>query len=274
MLKHLWIIAGLSLLFGCVHNKVMMKQSISPSVITISRNSLSYDNIVICGNFNVNLFTGYKKSRIVVHGDRRDLQKLKTVVRGNTLFIIENSRTYPNYGYVVLDLYPRHLTSLNYKGTGAVIGNNLYSNYLNLSINNSGKTQLNGQMNVHQLTINGNGIFSLYWIKSHNLIIREFGNATVLLAGIADQLDVELWQNSRFNGRYLRAKQVFVKTHDHAIAGVNAMSAQHTLASDASDIYFYNLPNTRADFMAYNGSVLDMRDWQLFNNQEYTQYNK
>ena len=45
-------------------------------------------------------------------------------------------------------------------------------------------------------------------------------------------------------------------------------------ATENSDIRFYNLPNTKADFMAANGSVLDMRNlsWPVF--EEYTPYNK
>ena len=87
-------------------------------------------------------------------------------------------------------------------------------------------------------------------------------------------MEVELWNHADFNGRYLRASRAFVKTHDNSVAKISAVRRQHTLASDASDIYFYNLPEMRTDFMAYDGAVLDMRDWNLLCEQEYTIYNK
>ncbi|MDP1614549.1 MAG: hypothetical protein Q8L68_01995, partial [Methylococcales bacterium] len=70
-------------------------------------------------------------------------------------------------------------------------------------------------------------------------------------------------------------KESFVKTHDHAIAEVTTLKHQHSLASDASDIYFYKVPKTKADFMAFNGSVLDMHEWaQDGRFDPYNSYNK
>ena len=103
--------------------------------------------------------------------------------------------------------------------------------------------------------------------------MRERGNAFVQLAGIADRLDVELWGNARFRGRYLRANTLFVKTHDSSLAEVSAVKRQHTLASGSSDIHFYNIPQLKTDLMAFNGAVLDMRDWNNPWTQEYNQYN-
>ena len=84
-----------------------------------------------------------------------------------------------------------------------------------------------------------------------------------------DRLDVELWNTAHFNGRYLRAEHSFVKTHDRSLAEISVIRNQHTLASGKSNIYFYELPLTRADFMAFDGSVLDLREWENY----YTPYN-
>ena len=98
--------------------------------------------------------------------------------------------------------------------------------------------------------------------------------AKIQLAGIVNRLEVELWGAARFKGRYLRAQRSFVKTHDKSVAEISAVNHQSTLATDASDIYYYNIPDTRADFMAFNGSVLNMREWSLYELQEFTRYNK
>ena len=80
--------------------------------------------------------------------------------------------------------------------------------------------------------------------------------------------------SSQFKGRYLRAQRSFVKTHDQSVAEISAVNHQSNLATDASDIYYFNIPNTRADFMAFNGSVLDMREWSQYDTEEFTRYNK
>jgi hypothetical protein len=85
---------------------------------------------------------------------------------------------------------------------------------------------------------------------------------------------VELWGVAQFKGRYLRAQRSFVKTHDKSVAEISTVNHQSNLATDASDIYYYNIPNTRADFMAYNGSVLDMREWDRADMQNFNRYNK
>jgi hypothetical protein len=99
-------------------------------------------------------------------------------------------------------------------------------------------------------------------------------NIPVTTAGAVDVLDAELWDESRFNGRYLRGQRVFVKTHQRSVAEIAAVKRQHSLASDTSDIRFYNLSTMRADFMAFDGAVLDMRDLGLPYTQEYNPYNK
>ena len=94
------------------------------------------------------------------------------------------------------------------------------------------------------------------------------------MAGIVGTLDMELQGSARFNGRYLRGTDVFAKTYDHSVADICVTKTQHTLASNSSNIYFHNLPKMKADFMAFDGAVLDMRDLSAPFLQEYTQYNK
>jgi hypothetical protein len=216
-------------------------------------------------------------------------------------------------GDVTVDISMQVLRRFTYKGKGIVTGHHIQTSDLDMHIQNPEKTSFDGQLHLHHLTvigpgytemdgisgsdvnitlrknpkvqltgmaklasldINGKAIFSFYWVKSDTLRLRARGNPRIQLAGTAERLDVELWGNTQFHGRYLRARRVFAKTHDHAIAEIATLSRQHTLALDASDIYFYNLPTMRTDFMAKNGAVLDMRDWELAMEQEYTRYNK
>ena len=216
-------------------------------------------------------------------------------------------------GRALAEIHAHYLSSFAYKGTGTVTGNNIQSRGLELLINNNGQTILNGNMILRNLTIKGSGRtqlkgihghimqmkisgsahvqlagdidlaalnlrddawVSMYWVKTKALRIRERDRAFVQMAGRVQVLDVELWCDSKFNGRYLRGDRVFAKTHDKAIADISVLRSQHTLASDSSNIYFYNLPDMKADFMAYDGAVLDMREWYSSHMEEYTRYNR
>lgn len=272
----------------------------------------AFNQVVVEGNINVSLHTGYSRPQVILHGEIRDLAQVKVSVRDNTL-IIHLGKGYPQCGPVLAEIRGHYLNSFSYRGVGTVTGNHLRSGLLDLSIDNPGRTtlggtiflrklkvsgggytqisgikspylqlsitgksrvQLAGVMNITSLNLAGGSWLGMYWVKSKMLTIRAKDKTFIQLAGVVDKLDVELWSVARFNGRYLRAKRAFVKTHDKAIAEVSAINRQHTLATDASDIYFYNIPNMKTDFMAYDGSVLDMRDWDLYAMRDYDRYNK
>lgn len=271
-----------------------------------------FTRIQVQGNIDVSLHTGDLNPRVILHGDPRGFPDVQ-ITEKNGLLYINEGKGYPHFGRVKTEIHTQYLTSFSYKGAGEVIGNNLQSRLLDLSINNKGKTfiqgkialrklnisgsgqtqiggitghlcqikvsnkahvQLVGTLDVNSLNLEGNGWISLYWMQSRSLKIRARDDAFIQMAGIADMLDVELWDHARFNGRYLRGTRVFTKTHDNSVADICVIKTQHTLASDSSNIYFHNLPHMKADFMAYNGSVLDMREWELSAMQEHTRYNR
>lgn len=264
------------------------------------------------GRLNVNLYTGAARPRLVLHGDPRDLAYVVVRVLAGELRV-SLGKGYPHFGPVQVDIYTHYLNGIQYRGAGDVVGKRLRTSSLDVVIDNPGRTDLQGTIGLHQLVVRGGGLvdirgirspgvliklsgqstvrlagvvqlssldigedsrLSLYWVKSEALIVRAHGKSSIQLAGVVNKLDVELWDFARFHARYLRARRAFVKTHDHAVAEMAAIQHQHTLASGASDIHFYDIPETRADFMAYNGSVLDMRPLGLPFDQEYNQYNK
>ncbi|KGP64051.1 hypothetical protein EP47_03780 [Legionella norrlandica] len=272
----------------------------------------SFNQVVVQGRLNVTLHTGYKKPAVMLRGDPRDLTQVSTIVKNNTLYVSLGAG-YPDYGTVNVDIRSTFLNRFRYEGAGVITGNNLHTSYLDLYIANEGTTSLGGSIglqrlvavgngvtqisgvssrnlqivlkgdpkvgisgvvNLSSLKIYGKGMLSLYWIKSDTLTIRAKKEAKIQLAGIVNKLDVELWGFAQFKGKYLRAQRSFVKTHDKSMAEISAVNHQSTLATDASDIYYYNLSKTRADFMAFNGSVLDMRDWNQPDLKDFDRYNK
>lgn len=303
-------------LVSCAHNSTKKPSISSPQhtykSTTQYRNVGSFNQVDAQGRFNVTLHTGYKKPQVVLRGDPRDLEQLKTVVSGSILYVVLG-KGYPKYGAVHADIQGRFLNRFSFKGEGRIIGSQLHTSVLDLFIANKGTTKLGGSIGLRRLNVIGSGFteisginsqnlqvylkgnpkvqlfgvanvtslvldgspwFSMYWMKSDTLTIRAKKKAQIQLAGTVNRLDVELWGYARFKGRYLRAQRSFMKTHDHAVAEISSVNHQSTLATGASDIYYYNIPNTRADFMAYNGSVLDMREWDRADMQNFNRYNK
>lgn len=272
----------------------------------------AFTRVYVSGILNVSLHTGFAHPAVILHGDPRDLAYVTTRVVNGVLRIMLGAG-YPQHGGIQVDVNSHYLNSFEYHGAGFVTGNRLHTRLLDLVIDNPSKSTFHGQIGLRKLDVKGGGYteisginspylmlnisgksivrltgrvnlssidmqndgrLSLYWVKSRELMVRARGKAFIQLAGLVDKLNVELWGNARFNGRYLRAERAFVKTHDKSVAEISAVKRQHTLASDASDIHFYNIPSMKADFMAYDGAVLDMRDLGLPFIQEYNQYNK
>lgn len=272
----------------------------------------SFNQVNIQGQINVNLHTGYKKPQVLLSGDPRDLVQVKTEIKNSTLYLTIGGG-FPKHGAVSADVRGRYLNQIRYNGAGYLTGNQLHTSMVDMYLSNKGttklggsiglrtlhitgsgytqingissrnvdlvfkgdpKVQLRGMANIRKLNMDGSGWLSLYWVKSDWLTIRAKSSSQIQLAGVANRLDVELWDKAQFKGRYLRAQRSFVKTHNQALAEISSVNHQSSLASDASDIYYYNLPNTRADFMAFNGSVLDMREWFQTESRDFDRYNK
>ncbi len=271
----------------------------------------AYNSLDVVGKLNVKVSTNSKKSLVILKGDVRDIAHVRTHLKGGKLIINADSG-YPRYALSV-ECRSRYLNAFNYSGQGEIVGKPVNSGLLDLSIRNGGTTlfsgainlrsiivsgagntkitginspdltvfihdshhvQLIGKATVKQLNLQGKGHLDLYWLKSDELTVRAKDDTQIQLGGIANRVDVELWGHAQFNGRYLRAKRVFVKTHNHSIARVVALDRQHALALDASDVFFYNIPQMKAGFMGDAGAILDMRAWNRFAMKDYTHYNK
>ena len=257
------------------------------------------------------LHTGYSRPQVIIHGDPRDWAYVQTKVSNGSLYVMLGSG-YPQHGSVTVDIKGRYLNAFSYHGAGIVKGMRLNTGLMDVDIENQGNTTLQGQIGLRKLTVKGSGSteiigvhssylqlalagkptvrlsglaniadlkmadsakLSLYWVKSTNLMIHAKDRSDIQLAGKVGRLQVELWGQSHFNGRYLRAEEAFVKTHGVSIAEIASVDHQHTLASDRSDIRFYNLPTTQTDFMIKQGAVLDMGEGDT-NFKELTKYKR
>ncbi|CAM2873793.1 Protein of uncharacterised function (DUF2807) [Legionella steigerwaltii] len=300
------------LLTACAHHGPR-KKTASPLPLAVKTKQVrqvpAFNQVVVDGPFSVNLHTGYKEPQVILSGDARDLATVKAEVKQNTLYLTMGNPHGPVYADVrgqflnrlmaqgvplirgsqirtsVLDVYlvktgnvrlggSIGLRVLDVKGKGLVQIGGISSQNLQIHLQGDPKVQLEGVANLANLSMYGNAWLSLYWVRTDNLTVRAKQKSTIQLAGAVNRLDVELWGNARFKGRYLRAQRSFVRTHGHSVAEISVAKHQSNLATDASDIYYFNLPTTRADFMAFDGSVLDMREWNQAELKDFTRYNK
>ncbi|WP_133129908.1 GIN domain-containing protein [Legionella yabuuchiae] len=309
MLRRSFVLIFLVLLTACAHHQTTPT---TLPAIKQTRDVGAFNRVIVTGNINISLHSGYSKPKVILTGAAADLANVTTTVSGSTLTIVAG-KGYPKFGPITAKVQGRFLNRFEYHGNGIVKGTKLNSNLIDLIINNdkgntilggnlgvrklkvtsgtvdisgvrshnlmldlsgNAKLKLRGMANVTSLTMVDQSWLSFHWVNSKVLVVRGYDQSYIQLAGVTDKLDLELCEKAHFNGRYLRAERAFVKTFNKALAEISAVKRQHTLASDASDIHFYNLPQMRTDFLAFEGSVLDMRDLRMPFIQEYTDYNK
>lgn len=269
------------------------------AAVEAHRQVAHFEKIRIVGPFDVDLHTGHHRSNLVLKGQPEALSYLETEVKDNTLFV-RCPQKCAQHGQLFLRINAARLRDFTYRGKGKITGFALHAPILNLYIQNAGITRLDGYLGLRRVIISGGGYttlsgvksqalwlrikgrskvqirgevqlaglkledgawLSMYWLKANRLELRGRGDTVFQFAGIVNVLDVELWGNARFMGRYMRAAETYVKTHDHSLAEISTWRHQHTLATDASDIYYFEWPRAKANFMAVNGAVLDFKEW-------------
>jgi hypothetical protein len=106
-----------------------------------------------------------------------------------------------------------------------------------------GITAIAGYANVKTINATQNGHIYLYWVASDGIYINVRDNARVGLAGAARNVDVEVSGNARYEGKYLRTDNIYVKTRGYSHANVFPQQKLFANASDFSSIYFFGTPN-------------------------------
>lgn len=144
------------------------------------------------------------------------------------------------------------------RGAGPVIINGVNTTDLSLNADGHNDITLRGYVALRHLFYHGDGKFKATGIATPRLVVRGGGSGTIYLSGRVGEFDVILHDSIRLNARKLIGRRVFAKTYNRSVAELHSTHAQHVLASDASDIYFYKNSEFKADYMAYNGAVLDM----------------
>lgn len=152
-----------------------------------------------------------------------------------------------------------NLRNVSLRGEGNYIlnggGNNLH---LHLVIGEKARVTIKGTMSLKLLEMTGGSFLNLSRVQAKDLRVMMSNESGARLAGSAKWALIKADGNSRFDGQHLHITEAFVKTYDNAIAQIFVTSKQHTLASDQSNIYYYNNATYQTDFMAENGTVLNL----------------
>ena len=285
----------------------------SKVVTSVEKKVGQFESVYVENNINVSLHSGYKHPKVILKGAASDLKNV-FVSNHHGRLEVSVGEGFPKCGPVTAVIRGGHFSRFEYQGSGVVKGTKLNLSYLDLVIDNErGSTTLGGHVGVRSIKLTGEGPTTitgldsphlnlnlngrttldlkgkanvgnivvndyarvkLYWANSKKLKIRGYGHANIQLAGLAQEMNLELCDMAHFNGRYLRASRAWVKTHGRSVAEIVADDRQHALASDTSDIYYYYLPDMGTDFLAFNGAVLDMRDLGLPYIQSYDMFNR
>ena len=133
---------------------------------------------------------------------------------------------------------------IRHDGDGEVNILGAVSDSLSIDASGNGTTSLLGYANLKKISAMNNSQVYLYWVRSVAAFIDERDNARVGLAGKASNLNIDITDNTRFEGSYLYGDNVYVNTAVYAHANVAPQNKLFALAQGGSSIYYYPSPRT------------------------------
>jgi hypothetical protein len=130
------------------------------------------------------------------------------------------------------------------------------SDGLNLTSSGAGITTLVGYANLKKLSAEDSSRVYIYWVNSNGIYVDVHDKAHVGIAGASRNLDVEVDGHAIFQGKYLRADNVYVRTRTYSHANVTPGQKLFASAMDNSSIYFFGAPNVVSRYTLGNGAVI------------------
>jgi hypothetical protein len=204
-----------------------------------------------------------KHGPITVDVGLRELYDIKYIGKGNII----GRRLYSNQldvkiknGENTTTLLEGHmnLNRVMLRGAGNMELRDTASQSMQLYLGGKVRVKISGIMRLKSLTMHRNAALIVSHARSKFLNITMAGSSRAKLSGHAQFVIANLEGASQLNARGLRINEAFVKTQDNAIAQIYVLNKQHTLATDQSNIYYYNKPTYNTNFMGKNGAVLNL----------------
>jgi len=120
----------------------------------------------------------------------------------------------------------------------------------------SGFTGIAGNVNLKQVVAQGNSCVFVYRVNSCDTKVLVYQNATVGLAGITKNLIVNTSGYGTFQGSYLHAESVYVRTANWSHANVASNHKIFAAATNKSSIYYVGSPTDVSTFPGNDASIL------------------
>ncbi len=130
------------------------------------------------------------------------------------------------------------------------------SDSLDIQSAGSGTTAIAGYATLKRLNAIQNSRVYLYWVSSNGIYANVHDNSRVGLAGTVRNLDVEVDGASRFEGKYLRADNIYITTRNKSHANVFPVQRLFATALDNSSIYIFGAPNVVSRYTMGNGVII------------------
>jgi hypothetical protein len=132
---------------------------------------------------------------------------------------------------------------------------------INVVATDNAQVKIRGTINLKNLTTRGNSCVNAMWVDSCHVKMCSSDNSKVVLAGFTCILDAALNSCSSLDARFLRSKEVFIKTTDYACAKVLPIFALYGFAKHYSGVYYYKTPAFITRNSTESGNILQMEYW-------------
>lgn len=257
----------------------------------------AFSEVTAHGQVDMVFNRGSRDGQVELFGDSRDLAQVKTE-RIDDILYLTVPKQLPRYGRIKAVISTKYVNAIRFNGKGNVDGSRISGRDMDLIFNSKGRVRLNGHLDIkrlvatntadikingiesnqmsvimsgapsvklkgfaklEKLSYGGQGDLSLHWVKSDKLDVEGHGEAKVHLAGTVKFLNTKLYNEAELDGQYLRVAKAYVKTFNHALARLQPIRQLNAIAADESNIFYYNSPKFKADYMMANGAVLNMR---------------
>lgn len=146
--------------------------------------------------------------------------------------------------------------SIVHNGNGDLNIIGVDSDNLSIFACGSGKTALSGFANLRQVTASDHARVFMFWVNSQNTDVTVHDQARVGLAGSTGTLNVNADGESCFQGAYLQAGTVYVRTNHSAHANVATRRKLFAEAKESSTIYYFGSPDYVDAFPSVKGQIL------------------
>ena len=146
------------------------------------------------------------------------------------------------------------IKSILHQGRGNIniIGAN--SAGLQIDAAGSGKIGINGIVNLRAVRARGQTRVYVYKVASNRLHADAHDRARIGLLGSSQQLFVNTFRSSCFGGKYLCAREAYVRSYGSSHINVSATNKIFAAAAQNSSIYFFGSPQILSQFG--NGMVI------------------